>query len=125
MDGPDSAAQLLVALRTTRTPPASPRRVSAGGDAQHPAPRGHPMTGLVHPHELEDFARTEPVSRANQTVAFAHILQSFVADASGRRRRIPLPAGALGNGDRAEIQITVDRTFVRLINSEWRKHRSM
>ena len=35
------------------------------------------------------------------------------------------PAGALGNGDRAEIQITVDRTFVRPINSEWRKHRSM
>ena len=40
-------------------------------------------------------------------------LQLFVADASGRhRRRIPLPAAALGNGDRAEIQITVDRTFV-------------
>ena len=42
------------------------------------------------------------------------LLQSFVADASGRRRRqrIPLPAAALGNRDRAEIQITVDRTFV-------------
>ena len=41
------------------------------------------------------------------------MLQSFVADAAGRRlRRIPLPAAALGAGDRIEIQIAVDRTFV-------------
>ena len=41
------------------------------------------------------------------------LLQLLVAEASGRhRRRIALPAAALGNGDRAEIQIIVDRTFV-------------
>ena len=41
------------------------------------------------------------------------LLQLLIADASGRhRRRIPLPAASLGNEDRAEIQITVDRTFV-------------
>ena len=40
-------------------------------------------------------------------------MQSFVADTSGRRlRRIPLPRAAQGTGDRVEIQIAVDRTFV-------------
>ena len=57
-------------------PRASPRVVPAGGDAQHPAHRGHPMMGLIRLHELEDFARTEPVSRANQAVAFASISRS-------------------------------------------------
>ena len=56
-------------------------------------------------------------ARANQAVTVSagdQLLQLLVAEASGRgrRRRIPLPAAALGNGDRAEIQITVDRTFV-------------
>ena len=56
-------------------------------------------------------------ARANQAVTVSvggQLLQQVVAEASGRRRRrrIPIPAAALGNGDRAEIQITVDRTFV-------------
>ena len=56
-------------------------------------------------------------ARAKQTVTVSvggQLLQSFVTDASGRSRsrRILLPAAVLGNGDRAEIQITVDRTFV-------------
>ena len=76
VDGPDCAPQRLLALRTKRTPTASPRVVPAGGDAQHPAHRGHPMMGLIRLHELEDFARTEPVSRANQAVAFASISRS-------------------------------------------------
>ena len=70
------APQRLLALRTKRTPTASPRVVPAGGDAQHPAHRGHPMMGLIRLHVLEDFARTEPVSRANQAVAFASISRS-------------------------------------------------
>ena len=76
VDGPDRAPQRLLALRTKRTPTASPRVVSAGGDTQPTAHRGHPMAGLIRLHELEDFARTEPVSRANQAVAFASISRS-------------------------------------------------
>ena len=56
-------------------------------------------------------------ARAYQAVTVSvggQLLQLLVAEASGRRhrRRIPIPAAALGNGDRAEIQITVDLTFV-------------
>ena len=76
VDGPYRAPQRLVALRTRTTPTASPRVVSAGGDTQPTAHRGHPMAGLIRLHELEDFARTEPVSRANQAVAFASISRS-------------------------------------------------
>ena len=47
VDGADRAAQHLVALRTMRAPTAPPRVVSAGGDTQHPAHRGHRMFGLV------------------------------------------------------------------------------
>ncbi len=53
---------------------------------------------------------------ANQAVTVSvggQLLQLLVAEASARRRRrIPIPSAALGNGDRAEIQITVDRMFV-------------
>ena len=55
-------------------------------------------------------------ARANQAVTVSvggQLLQQVVAETTGRRRRrIPIPAAALGNGSRAEIQITVDRTFV-------------
>ena len=52
--------------------------------------------------------------RQSRSASATNCCKSFVADASGRRRRqrIPLPAAALGNRDRTEIQITVDRTFV-------------
>ena len=54
---------------------------------------------------------------ANQAVTVSvggQLLQLLVAEASARRRRrrIPIPSAALENEDRAEIQITVDRTFV-------------
>ena len=58
-----------------------------------------------------DYAASAP--QAVTVSVGDQLLQLLVAEASGRhRRRIPLPAAALGNGDRAEIQITVDRTFV-------------
>ena len=65
---------------------------------------------------LEYAARQDIFADAPQTVTVSvgdQVLQSFVADAAGRRRRrIPLPGTALGNEDIAEIRITVDRTFV-------------
>ncbi len=65
---------------------------------------------------LEYAARPDSFADAPQTVTVSvgdQVLQSFVADAAGRRRRrIPLPETALGNEDIAEIRITVDRTFV-------------
>ena len=65
---------------------------------------------------LDYTARPDSVAEGPQTVTVStgnQMLESFVADAAGRRlRRIPLPAAALGTGDRIEIQIAVDRTFV-------------
>ena len=65
---------------------------------------------------LEYAARPDIFADAPQTVTVSvgdQVLQSFVADAAGRRRRrIPLPGTALGNEDITEIRITVDRTFV-------------
>ena len=72
----ESRRATSLTLGTIGTLTASPRVVPAGGDAQHPAHRGHRMTCLIRPHKLEDFDRTEPVSRANQAVAFANISRS-------------------------------------------------
>ncbi len=65
---------------------------------------------------LDYAARPSLFANAPQTVTVSagdRVLQSFVADAAGRRlRRVSLPAEVLGSGDTAEIQIAVDRTFV-------------
>ena len=65
---------------------------------------------------LDYAARPDVVGDAPQTVtvrAGDQVLQSFVANAAGRRlRRVPLPTTALGTEDRIEIHIDVDRTFV-------------
>ena len=65
---------------------------------------------------IDYAARPDVFADAPQAVTVSlgdQMLQSFVADAVGRRRRrIPLTAAALGNEDIAEIRITVDRTFV-------------
>lgn len=59
------------------------------------------------PDDVAGGAQTVTVRAGNQ------VLQSFEADAGGRRiRRIPLPANVLGTGDTTEIQIAVDRNFV-------------
>ena len=63
------------------------RPLLEGGDAQHPAHRGHAMTGLVRPHEPEDFPGTEPVSRANQAVALAKMSRSSRSARTSRRSR--------------------------------------
>ena len=84
---PGSCHASLLALRTIGTPTASPRVGPARGDAQHPAHRGHPMTGLVRLHEPEDLPGTEPVSRANQTAAFFRISRSLRSWRLSRRSR--------------------------------------
>ena len=65
---------------------------------------------------LDYAARPSIFADAPQTVTVSagdQVLQSFLADAAGRRlRRVSLPAEVLGSGDMAEIQIAVDRTFV-------------
>ena len=43
--------------------------------------------GPVHPQELGDFARTEPVSRANQAVACSNIARSSRSSRTSRRSR--------------------------------------
>ena len=65
---------------------------------------------------LDYAARPDVFADGPQTVTVSagdQVLQSFLADAAGRRlRRVSLPAEVLGSGDMAEIQIAVDRTFV-------------
>ena len=65
---------------------------------------------------LDYAARPDVFAEGPQTVTVSigdQVLQSFAAQAAGRRlHRIPLAAAALGTGDRVEIQIAVDRTFV-------------
>ena len=65
---------------------------------------------------LDFVDRPDLMTGAPQTVtvrAVDQVLESFAADTAVRRlRRIPIPAGVLGTGDTAEIQIAVDRTFV-------------
>ena len=65
---------------------------------------------------LDYSARPDQFADTPQTVtvrAGDQVLQSFPADAAGRRlRRVPLPATVLGTGDTTVIQIAVDRTFV-------------
>ena len=65
---------------------------------------------------LDYSARPDLFADTPQTVtvrAGDQVLQSFPADAAGRRlRRVPLPATVPGTGDTTVIQIAVDRTFV-------------
>ena len=65
---------------------------------------------------LDYAARPDVFAGAPQTVtvrAGDQVLQSFVADAAGRRlRRIPLTTTVLGTEDRIAIHIDLDRTFV-------------
>ncbi len=67
------------------TAAASTRRSSRRGDTEHSRRRRDPELGLVRSHEPEDpFG---PVSRANQTVAFARISRSSRNRRTSRRRR--------------------------------------
>ncbi len=65
---------------------------------------------------LDYAARPDAFADGPQTITVSigdQVLQSFAADSTGRRlQRIPLHRAALGTGDRVEIQIAVDRTFV-------------
>ena len=65
---------------------------------------------------LDYTARPDVFADGPQTVTVRtseQVLESFEADVDGQRLHgILLPLAALGNGDRVEIQIAVDRTFV-------------
>ena len=61
----------------------------------------------ARPNIFADGPQSVTVSIGDQ------VLQSFAADSTGRRLHpVPLPTAVLGTGDRVEIQIAVDRTFV-------------
>ena len=61
----------------------------------------------ARPNIFADGPQSVTVSIGDQ------VLQSFAADSTGRRLHpVPLPTAVLGTGDRVEIQIAVDPTFV-------------
>ncbi len=73
----------------------TPRVVPAGGDAQHTALRGHGIDRLVIAHEPEPFDGIDPVSLANQAVAFARISRSSFSYRFSRRRRRSSPRSSV------------------------------
>ncbi len=81
----DSGSQLRILLSSSRGGTITPRVVPTGGNAQHLAHRDEGIVLLVLAHELEDFPGTEPVSRANQAVAFARISRSSFSCRFSRR----------------------------------------
>lgn len=74
----------------------------------------NPGTGATL--HLDYTARVNVFAEAPQVVTISvgnEVLRSFVADAGGRQSvRVPVTAAALGLGERAEMRISVDRTFV-------------
>ena len=76
MDVADAVLEDSVVLLSRRQLTVSPSAVPARGDAEQPGHLGDGEAGLIRSHELECFAGTEPVSRANQAVAFANISRS-------------------------------------------------
>ena len=100
----------------TRLSP-TPRRQNQRGDGPNRPPRCRLRTPNADAAFYLDYAaRPSLLADAPQTVTVSagdQVLQSFLADAAGRRlRRVSLPAEVLGSGDTAEIRIAVDRTFV-------------
>ena len=76
MDVADAGLENSIVLLTRRQLTVSPSVVPARGDAEQTGHLGDGESGLILSHELEGFAGTEPVSRANQAVAFASISRS-------------------------------------------------
>ena len=84
----DFLQQLCVRLRSGRRGSLEPRIVSAGRDSQHSTLRGNLIFGLMSLRELEPPDGIEPVSRANQAVAFAKISRSSFTCRSSRFSRL-------------------------------------
>jgi site-specific DNA recombinase len=87
MDAFDLLGQGFIFLRSPGRRPLQPRIVAAGGDFQNSTHRGNRVLCLVRFHELEDLSGIEPVSRANQAVAFARISRSRRNCLFSRRKR--------------------------------------
>ena len=81
LDGPEKNCVRLVAPGRSS---AQPRVAAASGNVQHAAHRGHPVHGLVRPHESEGFGSVID-SRANQTAAFPRISRSSLSCLFSRR----------------------------------------
>src|SRR5713101_4266024 len=88
MNRADACSKFRVGARPCRRRALAPRIVAAGGDGQHPAPRGNCVHGLIRVHELERRDGTEPVSVANQAAAFDSISRSSRSTRFSHRNRL-------------------------------------
>ena len=97
MNVADARLDDIIVLPAPRPLAVSPCAEPARGDAEHAGYRRDAEAGLIRSHELERFARTEPVSRANQAAAFANISRSSRSWWSSQRRRRSSSRSALVN----------------------------
>src|SRR5208337_670918 len=88
VDRPDLFDQPRVRLRARRGRPPAPPVEAAGGDSQYPAHRGHPVHGLIRPHEPERRDGVALISCANQAAAFFRISFSSRSTRFSRRSRL-------------------------------------
>ena len=88
MNRAHAKAELRIGAAARRGRPLAPRIEAAGGDAQYPAHRRDPITGLIRTHELERRDGSEPVSVANQAAAFESISRSSRSTRFSRRKPV-------------------------------------
>src|SRR5690242_10874382 len=85
VNDPDVLEQLRIASAAHARRTLVPRVIAAGGEPQQPTHRGNRISGLMRSHEFESLSGIDPLSRANQAVAFARISRSSLSWRFSRR----------------------------------------